>query len=355
MSKIKKKNKKKRRPTKGRLASAPLKPTDSLLDEMIDGQEYESLLKVKPNKIDLAAEIRRSINEIQSIRKNPIICYMANTVKSNIKASISIDNKDDLPFSEMISSIPDDQKDIDIILVTPGGSGQQVAKFVDRLRPRFEKVTFILPNMAMSAGTIFSMSGDEIIMDSRAYIGPVDPQIPDKNGHFVPAQAILTLIDEIQDRGDKLIKKGQNPQWTDLHILRQIEGKEIGNAMNASKYSVELVEDFLYKHKFKSWTNHSDGNAVTDDEKKTRANEVATLLCNHGFWKTHSRGINREIAWDTCNLKITHPETIDGLNRSIRRFWALTYWVFDTTPVYKIFISDNYCVFRHEVSIASKR
>ncbi len=360
MSKNRNRNKKKYSPRKNipmvqkkkRINSPiPTKTTESLLDKMVDGREFESMLQFKAINIDLASELRKSINEIQTIRKKPLICYLANVINSKIKAQISVDNNDELPFSEMISSISDEIKEIDVMLVTPGGSGQQIAKFVDRLRPRFEKVTFILPNMAMSAGTIFSMSGDEIIMDSRAYIGPIDPQIPNKNGQFVPAQAILTLIEEIQKRGDELLAKGQNPQWTDLQILRQIEGKEIGNAMNASKYSVELVENFLYKYKFKTWTQHSDGRVVTDDEKIKRAHEIADLLCDHKLWKTHSRGINREVAWDKCKLKITHPETIEGLDRSIRRFWALTYWIFENTPAFKIFISDNYCIFRHDISL----
>lgn len=326
-------------------------PTDSLLDKMVDGREFESLLKYKAVNIDLVSEIRKSIDEIQEIRQKPLICYLANVVNPNIKAPISIDNNDELPFSEMISSVHKDVKDIDVMLVTPGGSGQLVAKFVDRLRSRFEKVTFIIPNIAMSAGTILAMSGDDIIMDSRSYIGPIDPQIPNKDGHFVPAQAILTLIEEIQKRGEDLLKKGQNPLWTDLQILRQIEGKEIGNAMNASKYSVELVETFLYKYKFKTWTNHSDGRPVIDDEKKFRAHEIAQLLCDHSLWKTHSRGINREIAWDVCKLKITHPETIIGLARTIRRFWALSYWSFENTPIFKAFISKNYCIFRNDISL----
>jgi len=328
----------------------PIEKTTSFLDKMVDGREFESLLKFRPSKIDLADEIRRSIEEIQSIRKRPLICYLSNVVKSNIKGSISIDNNDDLPFSEMLAAIPLSVKEIDILIVSPGGSGQQVAKFVDKLRPRFDKVSFILPNMAMSAATIWVMSGDEIIMDSRAYIGPVDPQIPNKDGQYIPAQAIITIIEEIQKKGDELLKKGQNPPWTDLQILRQIDAREIGNAINASKYSVELVENYLFKYKFKSWIQHKDGSLVSDLEKQKRAKDIAICLCNHGLWKTHSRGINREIAWDICQLKITSSESILGLERVIRRFWALVYWIFENTTVFKIFISDNYCIFRHDVT-----
>lgn len=335
--------------------SGKIQVTNSLLDIMEDGKEFESILQFKAVNIEITTELRKVIDEIESIRGNPLICYVANVVNTQIKASISIDNTDDLPFSEMISLIPDNITEIDILIVTPGGSGQQVAKFVDRLRPRFKNVNFIIPNMAMSAGTIFAMSGNDIIMTSRSYIGPIDPQIPNRDGHYIPAQAILTLIDAIQKRGEELIEKGQPPQWTDLQILRQIEGKEIGNAINASNYSVELVETFLYKYKFCNWEKHSDGRIVSDEEKKNRAHDIADRLCKHSLWKTHNRGISRESAWEICQLKITHSESIGNLDRSIRRFWALTYWICENTPIFKFFISKNYCILRHDISLIEKR
>lgn len=333
-----------------------IKPTvKSLLEHMEDGIEFESLLKYKTVEINPVSEIRRSIKEITNLRNRPAICYLSNIVNSNIKAPISINYDDDLPFCEMINSIDKNINEIDIILATPGGSAQQVAKFVDKLRPRFEKISFILPNMAMSSGTIFAMSGDEIIMGPNSYIGPIDPQVPNKDGFYVPAQAILTLIEDIRERGEQLLQKGQNPPWTDLQILKQIDGKEIGNALNASKYSIELVEEFLYKYKFKSWTNHStSGKIVTDQEKQDRAKQIASDLCDHSQWLSHSRGITREAAWNICKLKITHTESIKGLERAVRRFWALNYWVFENTPISKLFISDNYCIIRNDRSLMNK-
>lgn len=325
----------------------------SLLDKMVDGIEYESLLKYKAVNINIASEIKRAIAEIQDIRNKTLICYVANNINPRIKSSISIDNTDDLPFGEMINTIPADIKDIDILIVTPGGSAQQVAKFVDRLRPRFDNVSFIIPNTAMSAGTIFVMSGNEFIMDARSYIGPIDPQIPNKDGLYVPAQSILTLINEIQERGQKNIEQGKNPQWSDLQLLRQIDAKDIGNAMNASQYSIDLVYYYLYNYKFKNWNIHSDtGLPVSDAEKQARAKEIAQLLCSHSHWKSHGRGINREDVWNKCKLKVTHAESIDGLERAIRRFWALFYWLFENSPCYKVFISSEYAVFRNEVPLS---
>lgn len=326
-------------------------PITSLLEHMQDGSEFESVVKHKAVNIDIASEIRKSLVELHTIRQRPQICYLANVVNTRIKMSTSIDANDDLPFSEMIAAVPEKAKAIDVILVTPGGSAQQVAKFVDKLRPRFDAVTFILPYMAMSAGTILAMSGNDIVMGPNSYIGPIDPQVPNREGLYVPAQAILTLLEEIQKRGEELIAKGLNPLWSDLHILRHLDAKEIGNALNASRYSMELVEGYLYNYKFKNWATHSDGRLVTDEDKTTRAKEIALMLCNHGQWKTHSRGITRDVAWTECRIKVTHSESVSGLDRAMRRFWALMYWIFENTPIAKGFVSDNYLIFRNDLSL----
>jgi len=330
-------------------------PKVSLLDTMIDGREFESLSKLKQINVDIVTEIRRALKDISDIRKRPTIAYMSNVVNPNIKAVRSIEYSDDLPFSELVNTIPAENKSIDVILVTPGGSGTQVAKFVDKLRPRFDEVSFILPDISMSAGTIFAMSGDEIVMTNSSYIGPIDPQVPNKEGMYVPAQAILTLIEEIQNKGEASMKLGKNPAWTDLQILRQIDPKEIGNAINASKYSVELVENYLSEYKFKTWTNHSDGSLVTPEQKKERANLIAEQLCNHSLWKSHGRGITRDAAWDVCKLKITHSEDTEGLNRAIKRLWALFYWLFENTSIYKTFVSEHYCLMRNDKSIINTK
>ena len=322
---------------------------------MEDGNEYESIIRHQVVNVDFVQELRRAIKEIEDARGKRLLCYLSNVVNSKIKAPTSIDNTDELPFSELVTQIPSENKEVDVLVVTPGGLAQQVARFVDRLRSSFQKVSFVLPNMAMSAGTIFVMSGDEILMNSTAHIGPIDPQVPGRDGRFVPAQALLTLIDDIQKRGEDLIQKGQNPLWTDLQILRQIDAKEIGNAINASNYSIELVENYLFEYKFRSWINHSNGDSVTEQEKHARAKEIAELLCNHGIWKTHSRGITRDVAWDLCKLKIVHSEDIANLDRALRRYWALLYWIFENTPVYKMFLSTEYCIMRNDRSLMIKQ
>ena len=331
------------------------KPTsNSMLDVMVDGREFESLVNHQYIDIDIIKEIRRSIREIIDIRQKPLVCYISNVVKPR-RTSVAIEDSDDLPFNEMIASLPQETREIDVAIVTPGGFAHQVAKFVNALRPRFDRVSFIILNKAMSAGTIFVMSGDEIIMGNQSQIGPIDPQVRSKNGEFMPAQSLLTLIDEIKKRGEEQIKKGLQPSWTDLQILKGIDPKEIGNAMSASNYSIQLVEEYLFNFKFKTWDRHSDGRPVTEMDKKTRSNEIASLLCDHSKWKNHGHAITRESAWDVCKLKITHAESLGGLDKAMRRMWALFYWVFENTAIAKSFISENYCILRSDPPITQKK
>lgn len=318
-------------------------PVESLLAEMRDGREYASIIDKTLANPNVREEIQRGITEFEAVRKRPLLIYAANVLKQ-FDVATGIVGADDLPFAEMVAQIPTEQKSVDVIVVTPGGSGNQVAKFVTALRPRFEHVAFFVPHIAMSAGTIWISSGDEIWMDERAVIGPIDPQVPGRDGQLLPLQALQVLVDEIQRRGEERLKKGENPPWTDLQILRNIDAKELGNAISASEYSIQLTTEFLRLYKFRSWER--DGKDVPDQEKLDAARNIAKKLCDHTAWKAHSHGITRDVANAELKLKILHPESVDGVHRAVRRLWALLYWTFDNSLVAKLFISRDFALFR---------
>ncbi len=328
----------------------PTSVSPSPLDVMKDGHEFESLLSCPFNNVEIISEIRRSIREIENARGKKSICYIANVVNGTL--GTSIDGTDDLPFREMVDSVPTDVREIDVILVTPGGLANQVVNFVNALRPRFDKVNFILLDMAMSAGSIWIMSGDEIIMSKRSKFGPIDPQVQNKEGKFVPAQSILLAINQIKERGQQALNAGKQPDWTDIQLLKSIDIREIGIAVAASQYSIQITQEFLRKYKFASWTEHiSTHDPVTDQERKDSAQEVANILCDHSKWKNHGHFIDRTAAKEECKLHITHAETIDGLDRAMRRMWALLYWLFDRMPITKIFVSDEYSIVKSQKQV----
>ena len=154
-----------------------------------------------------------------------------------------------------------------------------------------------------------------------------------------------------QERGEEKLKNHQQPDWSDIQILKNIDVKDLGRALSASNHSTEMVKEFLCKYKFNSWKTHSNNHPVSLQEKEKRAEEIAKLLCDHSVWKSHGHTINRDAAWNECKLKITHAENIEGLDRAMRRMWALLFWIFENTMITKMFVSDNYCIIRQTAPI----
>ena len=325
-------------PSVNRLTSdATIKP---LLDAMIDGEEYSSIVGVMPPAgMNLVDELKKALCDIEAVRGRPCIAYVGNVV--NGKSDSSVITKDDLPFVEMVQAVDPSHRKVDVFLATQGGSGSQIARFVNCLRSRFDEVDFLIPSFCMSAGTLFALSGNKIWMNPQACLGPIDPQVPNAQGRYVPAQALLLLIEKLQTLGNDALLVGQNIPWTAVRIIDTMDKKDLGDAISATGYSTSLATEFLINYKFRDWTTRSSSQqAVTQEYRGTRAKDIATALASHERWKSHGHALSREILWTTVQLAIDHPD--HALERVIRRAWALCYWLFDKMPIQKIIVSPNY-------------
>ena len=58
---------------------------------------------------------------------------------------------------------------------------------VEITRYFYNEVYFVILDQAMSAGTIWAMSGDKIYMNYASSLGPIDPQVATPEGRWVPA------------------------------------------------------------------------------------------------------------------------------------------------------------------------
>jgi hypothetical protein len=220
---------------------------------MKDGSEYGSIVGVMPSpQTDLVGELLSGLRGIQTVRRRPCLAYVGNVVRRD-DGNSSVDSTDDLPFLEMVRSVPADQRKVDILLATRGGSAHQVSRFVNCLRARFDEVDFLLPSFCMSAGTLFALSGDRIWMTPRACLGPIDPQVPTKDGRYVPAQALLLLVDRLQKTGQEALVNKQLLPWTAIRIIDTLDKKELADAITASHYSTQMASQFLIDYKFRHW------------------------------------------------------------------------------------------------------
>jgi hypothetical protein len=164
-------------------------------------------------------------------------------------------------------------------------------------------VYFVVPVAAMSAGTIFCMSGDKIFMDYSSSLGPIDPQVPDREGKFlVPALGHLDKVNEIIAKSRDNTITPVEFQWLlnqDLAMLRFYE--------QARDLSTALLEKWLVQYKFKDWVTHrtnNPGSPVSPAEKQARATEIARLLSNNAHWHSHGRMIGLKTLQEACRLEI---------------------------------------------------
>lgn len=326
----------------------------SLLDAMQDGNEYGSIVGLAPPPdYNIIEEVVRGLLEIQRLRSCPCISYVGNVIRPDDGES-GIDSTDDLPFGEMVNQIPQEIKKIDVFLATRGGSIHQVNRFVNCLRSRFEEVDFIIPSFCMSAGTLFALSGDRIWMTSRACLGPIDPQVPTKDGRYVPAQALLLLVRQLQIEGDQAIKNGRPVPWTAVRLIDSLDKKELGDALTATDYSTMMATEFLKSFKFKNWSiRENSGQPVTHEYRELRAKEIADALASHVRWKAHGHALSRDVLWTEIKLKIDHPS--QELERAVTRLWALFNWLFDKTPSLKFIVSEKYRFVRYSLKREEKQ
>ncbi|KKL85523.1 hypothetical protein LCGC14_1953850, partial [marine sediment metagenome] len=61
-------------------------------------------------------------------------------------------------------------------LHSPGGLPEATDSLVEIVRSKFRHIRFIIPSVAKSAATMFALSGDKLLMERSAELGPIDPQ-----------------------------------------------------------------------------------------------------------------------------------------------------------------------------------
>ncbi|WP_397580490.1 ATP-dependent Clp protease proteolytic subunit [Sphingorhabdus sp.] len=220
---------------------------------------------------------------------------------------------------EKMADNRDRREAIGICLTTPGGEVEAVEKMVEIVRHHYPQVYAIVPRTAMSAGTILCMACDRIWMDYSSSLGPIDPQVPDRDEKFlVPALGYLDKVSElIAKSAAGVISPAEFAilQAQDLAMIRFYE--------QAKELSVSLLKEWLTRYKFKDWDIHrttNPGAPVTEAEKDARAIEIAELLSNNNHWHSHGRMIGMETLRSKLRLHIDDFGQTEELRTAIRRY-----------------------------------
>jgi len=224
----------------------------------------------------------------------------------------------ELRLRDAIDILPDSKGSVAVILDTPGGVVEVVERMVTALRHVYRDLTVIVPDRAMSAGTIFALSADRIMMDHLSSLGPIDPQI-ERDGKLVPALSYLNQF-------ERLNKKAQAGALTtaEYALVSKLDLGELYQFEQARELSIELLIKWLSSYKFKNWTRTEIQQLeVTSEMKEERANEIAALLNNPERWHSHGRAIDMRTLQEEVGLKIDNLADNPDLHKDIRDYFEL--------------------------------
>lgn len=288
---------------------------------------YSEYLDRQMNFAELAAERKQQLARIAALRGRDVLVFAADLQKTRLP--IDINYSDLLPIHDQLSNLKGTA--LDLILETPGGSGETAEDIVKLLRAKYDSVAVIVPGVAKSAATIMTMAADEILMEPASALGPIDAQIVWQGKRF-SAHALLQGMQKIKD--EVVATNALNRAY--IPILQNISPGELQHAQNSLDFATELVTEWLTRYKFRDWTTHGTaGRPVTIDEKRARAKDIADQLSDHGRWKTHGRSIKLEDL-RAMRLRVTDYSERPDLRDAIGRYYTLLQMTF-AANIYKLF------------------
>lgn len=259
-------------------------------------------------------ELSKYLNSAVITIRSPIYRGLDDVIRSEVEALVRKEKQINKIKNKFLPKLT-------VILETTGGSIEVVERISNVFRNHFREVIYIVPGYAYSAGTVLVMSGDDILMDYYSVLGPIDPQIEGEDGRFRPGMGYLYMY-------ESLIEKSKSNEITSAELIfltKRFDPGDMFQIEQAQNHSIELIEEWLPKYKFKDWSKtKTRGQPVTRSMKRKRAQEIASILGNAERWHSHGRGITlRELRSSEIKLEITDFGQDLNLNQLIRQYYDL--------------------------------
>jgi|SRR5579859_8049536 len=218
---------------------------------------------------------RKYLQELRDHTGRNVIAYYSGFLSKPDVAQSEINDEDKNGFMMTVHTIGavDRRRGLDLILHTPGGSIAATESIVDYLHKMFkDDIHVIVPQIAMSAGTMIACSCKEIWMARHSNLGPIDPHL---RGYpaFGVREEFKRAIKEV--RSDP----GAIPVWQ--AILGRYGPTFLGQCENAIDWSKTFVEKQLESVMFSG-----------DAQAKVKAKKIVKKLTDYKGNKTHSRHIH---------------------------------------------------------------
>lgn len=251
-------------------------------------------------------------------KRNVLVYYSGWLQKPNLQGvGYSISDADKTGFMTCSHGL-DRKLGLDIILHTPGGDVAATESLIDYLHSLYKgNIRAIIPQMAMSGGTLIALSCKSIVMGRQSSLGPIDPQIGG-----MPAQGILEefalAAKEIDDDPNRI------PLW------QPIIGKYWPTLITSCRHAIDWSDDLL--HRYLSACMYADDE---DAERKGKIQKIADALGKQSTSKSHNRHISQEMAISLgLNIeRLENDQKFQDIVLSLHHALTIT---FAHTPVVKL-------------------
>ena len=120
---------------------------------------------------------RKYLANLHAYTHRNVIAYYSGFLTKPTVQGVEINDEDKNGFMSCIHKM-DRSKGLDLLLHTGGGNIAATESLVHYLKQMFgNNIRAIVPQIAMSAGTVLACACTSILMGKHSCIGPVDPQI----------------------------------------------------------------------------------------------------------------------------------------------------------------------------------
>ncbi|MCF6444576.1 S49 family peptidase [Nereida sp. MMG025] len=210
--------------------------------------EIDRLINSEGKAVQEACDTYRAncLKEMDAHTGRPVIAYYSGFLQKPGHPTLAINDFDINGFMAVIHNMRRDAG-LDLILHTPGGEIEATRALVEYLYSMFGKdIRVIVPQLAMSCGTMIACAAKEIILGKHSSLGPTDPQV---NG--VPAMGVIHEI----EKALKEIEADPIKQVFWQEVFRKYSPTFISNCERSIAGTKNMVSRWLEENMFENEKN----------------------------------------------------------------------------------------------------
>ena len=260
---------------------------------------------------------RRYLKKVFKITGRNVIIYYSGWLQKENIAGIEINDEDKNGFMTVIHKL-DRSRGLDLILHTPGGEMAATESLVEYLRSMFSTdIRAIVPQLAMSGGTMMACACKEIFMGKQSSLGPIDP-------HYggIPAHGIVEEFKRAKKEISEDTSSGSSTVWQP--IIAKYNPTLVGDCEKVIDWSNEMTGEWLQTGMFASEQNSDD-----------KINNILKELGDHALTKSHARHLSIERCRE-MGLKVCALEDDDRLQDAVLSLHHACMLTFSATRAFKI-------------------